>query len=189
MSAVHKKMDNLRKMAAGKIPKEYQDDSSGKKYKSAHEKYMAICAELEKCTDDEFDNIEVLLKTGVEERENIKSFSGIISIFISSAALLITAVTPYLTGLIEKEDRVSVAENLMKVCLEVGVVGLISILLFWVLHKLADAFFGRYFYLLEVLKKVREKKSKRNYNGTEPCVKKTILKYLDRIKQGIRRNN
>lgn len=157
MSAVHNRMANIRKMAGGKIPKEYQDDSSGRKYKSVHERYMAICSELEKCTDDEFDDIEVLLKTGVEEEKKIKSFSSIISILLSSVALLLTAVTPHMTRLIQEND-ISVSEDLMRTCLEVGIVGLISVILFWGLHRIADVIYGRNFYLLEILKKVKEKK-------------------------------
>lgn len=160
MCDVSKKLNYLRSMQKGTIPEEFRHDGAGKEYKTIYEKYQAIYKLLDECEEGELDCIEVSLIAGVESWKDLKSFTGIISIFLTSVALMFSSASVCYEALLENKPDETVVWALGMILTGVAVVIVVALLMYFFLDGLPEKHRRTDHYILEILKKVKENHQK-----------------------------
>ena len=89
MYDVKKRLNYIKLMQKGRIPKEYQHDGNSRKYRSECEKYDAIHKEISKCSKQELNNMEILLKNEMDDGKRLNDFKNILPLAVSGLVVYI----------------------------------------------------------------------------------------------------
>lgn len=158
MYNVEKKIKYLIEMQKGTIPLEFRNDGEGKKYKTPYEKYRAIYDLLNACEKDERDCIEIELNSGKKAWKDLKNYVGIVPVYLTAAAFMISGLGIFLDKLLEGVEKTIVLENMEMMVWAVCVISAIALAAYYFLDCFPGKKYRKKEYILDVLKKVNEEK-------------------------------
>lgn len=99
MPDIESKLNNIKMIQKGKIPKEYRHAGGVRKYQTESEKYNAVYKEIDECSEQELNILEVLLKNQIEKGKSLNNFMGVLSL-AGAFFTAIFAISPQLLNII-----------------------------------------------------------------------------------------
>lgn len=121
------------------------------KFKTESKRYNAIYEEITKCSSQEKDNLEILLKCEKGASERLKEFLGIFPMFFSVVSIFVSIFSA-----ITKQANDMVLQNYVTFIICIGVSVNIAILIYAIVYNMSSRNLDKTSYLLGVLEKVRE---------------------------------
>ena len=128
------------------------------KFKTESKRYNAIYEEIAKCSSQEKDNLEILLKCEKGRVTRLLEFKGFVAVFVSIVSIMISIGTSFFIKMIDTGDSIKNAEilaDLLNYNLEiVCYMGTLAIVIYAGLELYGISSLDRNTYLLGVLEKV-----------------------------------
>lgn len=125
--------------------------NENKKYKSENERYNAIYGEILKCSSQEKENLEVLLRCEKGAAERLMSFLSIISVFVSILSMMVSLFS----GIIKQANNMT-PQDYVDFIGVIGICAIIAVLLYTFVYNMSSKSLDKTTYLLGVLEKVKE---------------------------------
>ena len=165
----------LKRMKKIRSGKKVAIDSTVHQFKSIEAKYSALLSEYTKCSDEQLDLIEVQLKSDLASYRRLHEYGAIIPLFVSLVALIISYLIPLFVETVTSST--DIATMIEKMSINVTIVSIIAVVMFYLLHGMYSSCTHASEYLLSVLEKHKEKRTKTSLSSecskTKECVRKT----------------
>lgn len=163
MPNIERKLNNIKTIQKGKIPKEYRFAGGPKKYQTEYEKYNAVYKEIDECCEQELDILEILLKSEIESAKSLNNYKGIFSLTVSIFVCIFTVstqlISPVLSSIINMGESLEVAlPFISKIYYLISALFIIIILSYWSIDSRSSRKIQRGQYLLYVLTSVKKKR-------------------------------
>lgn len=141
-------------------------NSKNKKNRTENQRYNAVYEEILKCSSQEKDNLEIIIKCEKGKAERFLGLKGLITMLISVISVIISIGTSFIMKMIEvnkiAEDNGLLMEVMNQTLRIVALVAILAIIIYTGVDIWGDRCINRYTYLLEILEKVKSQGKKGN---------------------------
>ncbi|MBD5529703.1 MAG: hypothetical protein HDR02_15070 [Lachnospiraceae bacterium] len=163
MSNVERKLNNIRLMQKGRIPKEYQLAGCSKKYQSGYEKYNVIYKEIDECSEQELNNLEILLENGIESAKSLENFKGVLPLAVSIFTIFFSVHMQSLSAFLASNINLKVSLEMILSFINnqytiMGIIFVLIMMIYLFLDLMSNKAIRQDQYLLYILRVIKKKR-------------------------------